>query len=454
MTIMTIKVLLEPNRYRVNFFDQFEIEIRTQENLYDLDLNDFFEVALRENPKRSFLFVSKLLGKHLPVRPEVPRYAGNLLAMLLDHKIHGIAHDIKGKLEAFQDGKVPLTNIKLKGFREKTLVIGFAETATGLGHGVSASFEENVFYLQTSRENIQTWSPLFSCQEVHSHDVDHACYSRLPDLLEDVKRIVIVDDEITTGKTALSLIQAIHEKLPNLEYFVCSILDFRKDEHRQEVLEYGFQKKIGITFISFIQAEVIVKKDFLKHEKNELEIKDFSENGCETFKEIFVDDERHIEYTLTDQQGNFFKRKNWIYSGKLGITHQEIQEGEELCIQVAQKINRDIKGGRVLCLGFNEFIYIPSRVASYIQGEVFFHSTTRSPIKHFKQNNYCIQSKIIFRNPYEPSILNYSYNIENKDYDYIFVFLEDNISTKNKEEIASKMRPYSKNDISFVIFSQ
>ena len=36
-------------------------------------LNALFGIAERRNPKRAFLFVSKVLGRHIPVEPEIMR---------------------------------------------------------------------------------------------------------------------------------------------------------------------------------------------------------------------------------------------------------------------------------------------------------------------------------------------------------------------------------------------
>ena len=35
----------------------------------DMPFRQICELALRNNPKRRFLFVSKVLGRHIPVRP-------------------------------------------------------------------------------------------------------------------------------------------------------------------------------------------------------------------------------------------------------------------------------------------------------------------------------------------------------------------------------------------------
>jgi hypothetical protein len=42
--------------------------------------DDLFRVAERRNPKRAFLFVSTVLGRHIPVRPDAHRKALKALA--------------------------------------------------------------------------------------------------------------------------------------------------------------------------------------------------------------------------------------------------------------------------------------------------------------------------------------------------------------------------------------
>ncbi|MDO5769772.1 MAG: phosphoribosyltransferase domain-containing protein, partial [Psychrobacter sp.] len=71
------------------------------------ELDDLLGFAQRINPKRAFLFVSKVLGRHIPVAPSTMRRAFTDLAnMLPDHS--GL-------------NKLP----------EPILVIGMAETAVG-----------------------------------------------------------------------------------------------------------------------------------------------------------------------------------------------------------------------------------------------------------------------------------------------------------------------------------
>ena len=71
------------------------------------DLDSLLGFAERINPKRAFLFVSKVLGKHIPVQPSVMRKTYQDLSQLIT-----------------EDLPQPLT------------VVGMAETAVCLGAGV------------------------------------------------------------------------------------------------------------------------------------------------------------------------------------------------------------------------------------------------------------------------------------------------------------------------------
>ena len=57
----------------------FQCDIDLKENPLDLDMKEFFNVALRQNKKRRFLFVSRVLGKHISVDPKKCLELGELL---------------------------------------------------------------------------------------------------------------------------------------------------------------------------------------------------------------------------------------------------------------------------------------------------------------------------------------------------------------------------------------
>ncbi|MCL6574452.1 MAG: phosphoribosyltransferase domain-containing protein, partial [Bacillus sp. (in: Bacteria)] len=67
-------------KYTFNILDFLETKIEVFENPYHLPINELFTMAARINKKRSFLFVSKVLGKHLPIAPNKGLLTAALLA--------------------------------------------------------------------------------------------------------------------------------------------------------------------------------------------------------------------------------------------------------------------------------------------------------------------------------------------------------------------------------------
>ncbi|ONF77430.1 adenine/guanine phosphoribosyltransferase [Salmonella enterica subsp. enterica serovar Typhimurium] len=152
----------------------------------DVSLDDLFDIAERRNPKRAFLFVSKVLGRHIPVPPSVMRQAYRQLASQFPATLTG-----------------------------PVLFIGMAETAVGLGAGVfdevRHQHRESV-YLTSTRHPVDG-TLLCEFKEEHSHATDHLIY--LPDDEEKRRRVtnartlVLIDDEATTGNTFINLLSAL-----------------------------------------------------------------------------------------------------------------------------------------------------------------------------------------------------------------------------------------------------
>ena len=166
----------------------------------DLPLEQLCGFASRFNPKRGYLFVSKVLGKHYPVRPRV---------------MSDVYQRLANKLPAL-DGPV--------------VVIGMAETATALSQGVYESWlarleregskRDDLLYCHTTRYALDR--PLaLEFDEPHSHAPQHLLYEpddpRRRRLFENAKHLVLIDDEISTGATSANLARAYREKHPQLE---------------------------------------------------------------------------------------------------------------------------------------------------------------------------------------------------------------------------------------------
>lgn len=171
------------------------LTINTFDHREGWDFETCMGVGARHNPKRGFLFVSKLLGKHIPVTPGLMRSAHDELAAPL----------------------VPMLG------DEPTLFVAMAETATGLGHGVyeaaldKADSDKPWIFCTTTRYTLAGHERI-DFTEDHSHATDQ--WLHIPDLpvkMEHITRLVLVDDEISTGRTMLNLEASLKDRLPALE---------------------------------------------------------------------------------------------------------------------------------------------------------------------------------------------------------------------------------------------
>lgn len=170
---------------------------------FDLELEEapfreLCDVALRNNARRRFLFVSRVLGRHWPARPAAVRAAARALALKL---------------------RARLTE-------EPVVFFGMAETATTLGQAVFREWlalgGRGVYVEGTRRP---TGGPVaFTFQEAHSHAQGHLLHlpeagadadagagtgaAVVAELFTGARQAVIVDDEATTAATAAALAAA------------------------------------------------------------------------------------------------------------------------------------------------------------------------------------------------------------------------------------------------------
>ncbi|MEA5124106.1 phosphoribosyltransferase domain-containing protein [Xanthomonas floridensis] len=157
-------------------------------------LTDLCGFGARRNPKRGFVFVSKVLGKHWPASPAT-----------------------MAQLQAELAAQIPVPA------GEMVLFVALAETATGLGHGVFEAFLQRAgsqaMLLQTTRYPLDG-AQVLRFEEEHSHATQQFLYlPEAPELraaLERVSTVVMVDDEATSGRTFLNLAIALRSVCPRL----------------------------------------------------------------------------------------------------------------------------------------------------------------------------------------------------------------------------------------------
>ena len=178
------------------------LELRIDHSLRPLD--ELLEFAVRRNPRRGFLFVSRVLGKHIPVDPAVAAATHAELAAALP----------------------PLS---------RPHFIGLAETATALGEGVSRAWEALTGQpgtFQHTTRYLTRHSLLLRFDEPHSHAPAHLLYDP-GEAARSARELVLVDDELSTGTTLHNLADAWLTRHPHLERVVLVCLTDWSGHHRQ-----------------------------------------------------------------------------------------------------------------------------------------------------------------------------------------------------------------------------
>ena len=326
-------------------------------------LDDLLSFAERINPKRAFLFVSKVLGKHIPVAPSVMQKSYQDLAALIPTNL-----------------PYPIS------------VIGMAETAVGLGAGVyrelKPDFGENAIFLTTTRHPVETLPTLGLFLEEHSHAQDQFILSSHDAIkhqhILSSKTLILVDDEISTGKTFRNLILSL--KKSGLEHV---------------------ERIILVTLVNWAEQHLVT--DDLGIPVEVVSLLHGHWQWQDNNKEIDI---QMPNVSSTQQQ-----------SQKIIAPNDWGREPTFLECSVWQKIESIQAHEKVLVLGSGEFTWIPFLMAEQLekQGvEVYFSSTTRSPI----MQGQSIESICLFKDNYGLNMNNYAYNVKHQEFDRVFLIIE------------------------------
>ncbi len=320
-------------------------------------LNRLCGFAARNNPRRGFLFVSKVLGKHWPSDP---------LEMLATHE--ALASRISPPEAA------------------PAVFIGMAETATGLGQGVFEAYLRrygpgSAIYIQTTRYPI-SGATILPFEEKHSHAQSLRLHwperKDLQTFFLNASMAVLVDDELSTGQTFLALSAAYQAVNPSLQHLsLVSLTDFMGDDARS-----AFKVQAGVEKVDFIS----------------LLIGSFEFESDPTFCAIAPAAAQAKVSCRRAQMGPF--------SARLG-TDQPLHLPDTLVTNLVKQVPVEQP---VLVLGTGEFMHPAFCVARWLADlgyKVRVQSTTRSPILMGAD----IQSCITIPDPYGEAIPNYLYNV-------------------------------------------
>ncbi|MEV8479724.1 phosphoribosyltransferase [Streptomyces sp. NPDC051173] len=179
----------------------------------DTALRGLLGLALRRNPKRAHLLVSQVLGKHVPVAPSAVHGAGAGLG----RRVRALLGDAEAA---------------------RAVVLGYAETATGLGHAVADGLGLAP-YLHSTRRPVPGVTPVGGFEEEHSHATSHLLLPENHALLSGDGPLVLVDDEFSTGRTVLNTITALHARFPRERYVIVALVDMRGPADRARLTDFA-----------------------------------------------------------------------------------------------------------------------------------------------------------------------------------------------------------------------
>ncbi|MCL6573761.1 MAG: phosphoribosyltransferase family protein, partial [Bacillus sp. (in: Bacteria)] len=328
------------------------------------------------------------------------------------------------------------------------VVIGFAETATALGQSFFDCFT-SAAYFHTTREVVSGKNPEITFEEEHSHATSHRCYIPL-EMIRNEREIILVDDEMTTGKTALNIINSIHEKFPRQMYTVVSILDWRSKEDQKSFYRLEQILGIKINVVSLLSGNVEVKqmRDMKAGATENIECKSvempvehvqlasfFSATPFSTLNKL-------EKIPFIEETGRFGR-----LSSENNLLHQKVSEA-------AAFLKEKRTGKTTLCLGTGEFMYLPMKLAAEMGSGVYYQSTTRSPIYIENQEGYGARYGITFPNPEDPTISHFVYNIPPGHYDELFIFFERKVKVENLRPLLKELKTLQIKSIKLVFFSE
>jgi hypothetical protein len=344
------------------------------------EADELLGFAARANAKRGFLFLSKVLGKHWPVKPST---------MI----------DIHDRLAA----TVPATD-------GPAVFIAMAETAIGLGQGVFEAWlrahpGRPALFVHTTRYRVGT-GPLIEFEEAHSHAPRQ--FLHMPEdpalhaLLMQARTLVLVDDEASTGNTFLNLSDACRRLNPGIErVHLATITNFMGD-----AATAGLSARFGLP----VTMGALVSGEYR-----------------------FTPGDYVAPGTAAQRFDPDADRGASARFGRLGLSHG-------LCAPaaLAQRLAREFApGASVLVLGTGEFMHAATLLGRELEQcgvDVRVQSTTRSPILSWGAVGHALS----FPDNYGEGIANFIYNVAPGQYQHVLVCHETALNPPLRE-LADKL---------------
>ncbi|MCC9310044.1 phosphoribosyltransferase [Kitasatospora sp. RB6PN24] len=398
-------------------------------------LRDLVGMAIRHgNRARAQLLVSRVLGKHVPQHPSVVLSAGRRLGA-----------EVRALLGA-----------------EPAVVLGYAETATALGQCVAD--ELGAVHLHSTRRRVPGYTSVADFEEEHSHATSHLLLPRDPELLAAEGALVLVDDELSTGRTVLNTIAALHRRWPRRRYVLAALVDLRTRRDRARLAEFAAGLGASVTAVALARGEIRMPADVVARAADLVARADSGPARTDVAVRAAAVAERRAPAGVAAEAralagsadecrapsgvaaearalaGSADECRalagapvagacaelvrlelDWPLGvpegARHGCTPEEVRRLTAALPALAEALAGRLRGDerRVLVLGSEELMYAPLRLAEALAQarpgvEVRFSSTTRSPVHAVDEDGYPIRTAVSFPAP-EGEGVRYAYNV-------------------------------------------
>ena len=327
------------------------------------EFEDLLGFAARANAKRGFLFLSKVLGKHWPVKPS------SMLAI----------HERLAATVPASEGPV--------------VFIAMAETAIGLGQGVFEAWlrahpGREALFVHTTRYRVGGGA-LIEFEEAHSHAPRQFLHMpedpQLRALLLAASTLVLVDDEASTGNTFLNLTEACRRLNPGIaRVHLATITNFMG---RKATAALSARFGLPVTMGALLSGEYrFTPGDYVAPATPAQRFDPDADRGA---------------------SAGF---------GRLGL-RAALRAPESLAARLAGEF---APGAKVAVLGTGEFMHPAMLLGAALERrgvDVRVQSTTRSPILTWG----AVGQALSFPDNYGEGIANFIYNIAPGQYDHVLV---------------------------------
>ncbi|MGW0293045.1 phosphoribosyltransferase [Streptomyces tuirus] len=396
----------------------------------DDPLTGLLGLALRRNPKRAHLLVSNVLGKHVPQSPSV---------------VYGYGVELGRRVR------------ELLGAEEagRAVVLGYAETATGLGHSVADGLGLAP-YLHSTRRPVAGVAAAGGFEEAHSHATSHLLLPEDPALLGGDGPLVLVDDEFSTGNTVLNTVRDLHARYPRRRYVVVALVDMRSAADAGRLADFAEEIGARVDLVTAARGTVRLPEGVLE-KGQELVAGYESESAAPSWSlaqfpappdsgvAIAADQEadalgaRGTARTAptAPHQDDSRIDLHWPAGlpdgGRHGFTpaHRELLEDAlpAMAARIAEALPHHAR--RVHILGFEELMYAPLRLARELERatdlEVRYSTTTRSPVLAVDDPGYAIRTRLAFPahdDPADGPGERYAYNVAGAGFDAVVAVVD------------------------------